>query len=599
MTAGAGRAFRSDFRLAGARMKAQTFGMSIASRLAALALLAPLAACATAGGDLRVRSAATSAPAPDRSQYGLFLAGQAALNSGHSAEAADYFARASNDAPGSGLLKERAFTAALIAGDVSRAAQLAPGPDDGSAVSQRLGRLTQAVDALASGKGKAAYAILSGDPIGVPHRTAAALLKPWAAAAAGDWTAAVVAPDLPGDRFGQYFATLDQGLLFERAKRYDDAEAAFKSLLERDDGPGIFPLAYGAFLERRGRQADAVEIYDRALKRAPNDASLRAAKARAEAKGAPPPQPTLAEGAAQAVLAPAAQLLAQKQPEMGLAYLRLVLRLDPSRDEAWLLVGDAMREAGDVDAARSAYNRPRAGSSEYAAARARLAWTYQDASDGPGALKIIDEAVKAAPDSIDAQTAYADLLRANKRYAESAAVLDKVVVQEGDRADWRLYYARGVSLERAGRWPEAERDLRQALKLQPDQPEVLNYLGYSWVDRGERLKEALAMIEKAVEAQPKSGAMTDSLGWAHYRLGDYKRAVDLLERAVELDASDPDVNNHLGDASWRVGRKLEARFQWNRVLTLEPEPALRDEVEQKLKSGLGAGKAVAAAVAAS
>ena len=146
---------------------------------------------------------------------------------------------------------------------------------------------------------------------------------------------------------------------------------------------------------------------------------------------------------------------------------------------------------------------------------------------------------------------------------------------------------RGVAYERAGHWPQGERDLKAALELRPDEPELLNYLGYTWIDRGERLAEALGMVERAVAANPQSGAMVDSLGWAHYRLGDYKKAVDLLEQAVELEAGDPEINNHLGDAYWRVGRRIEAEYQWRRVLTLDPDAKIKADVESKLASGQG------------
>ena len=193
----------------------------------------------------------------------------------------------------------------------------------------------------------------------------------------------------------------------------------------------------------------------------------------------------------------------------------------------------------------------------------------------------------ASPDDRDAAITRADLLRANERYAEAAAVLDRIIAEEGEDADWRLLYMRGVALERAGRWPDAEKDLMRALKQQPEEPELLNYLGYTWIDRGERLDEALDMVRRASEANPRSGAMVDSLGWAYYRLGDYKNAVEKLERAAELEPSDPEINHHLGDAYWRVGRRLEAQFQWNKVLTLEPNAATKAAVESKIKTGLG------------
>jgi Flp pilus assembly protein TadD len=191
----------------------------------------------------------------------------------------------------------------------------------------------------------------------------------------------------------------------------------------------------------------------------------------------------------------------------------------------------------------------------------------------------------------------ADALRINERYAESAKVLDRLIADQGDKAGWQLYYMRGVALQQSDQWPSAEKDMKTALTLAPDEPEVLNYLGYSWVDRGERLPEAKAMIERAVAAKPDSGPIVDSLGWAYFRMGDYQKAVDALEHAAELEPADPDINNHLGDAYWRAERKTEARFQWERVLTLDPDAKLRDEVEGKLKSGLTIENRVAEAAA--
>jgi Flp pilus assembly protein TadD len=277
-------------------------------------------------------------------------------------------------------------------------------------------------------------------------------------------------------------------------------------------------------------------------------------------------------------------MLAAKQEQLGLAYLRLALRLDPGRNEAWLLVGDIMQAAGDVDGARAAYAKPKPGTNEYSAARTKLAWSYQNAKQPDVALKMAQEA--AADGDVEAKLTYADLLRANEHFEQSAQILSGVI-SENANPDWRLLYMRGVAYERAGRWPEAEQDLQAALKLRPDEPELLNYLGYTWIDRGERLAEALGMVERAVAANPQSGAMVDSLGWAHYRLGDYKKAVELLEQAVELEAGDPEINNHLGDAYWRVGRRVEAGYQWRRVLTLDPDARIKADVEAKLASGQG------------
>jgi Flp pilus assembly protein TadD len=161
-----------------------------------------------------------------------------------------------------------------------------------------------------------------------------------------------------------------------------------------------------------------------------------------------------------------------------------------------------------------------------------------------------------------------------------------LTLSSGGRSDWSTYYARGISYERAKQWPKAEADFKKALELFPDQPLVLNYLGYSWVDQGMNVPEAFKMLRRAVELRPTDGYIIDSLGWAYYRLGQYPEAVRELEKAIELKASDPVNNDHLGDAYWRVGRKLEAKFQWNHARDLNPEPEDLERILKKIEHGL-------------
>jgi Flp pilus assembly protein TadD len=549
--------------------------------LTAAAPLVLLAACANAPG-------AGPAPKPNElatgvSSYGMYLAGESALNNGKSGDAARFFDKARLET-GDAMISERAFTAALLAGEIDKAAALAPTGDDASEASKRLGKLVVAVEAMADGKGKEAKTLLANDSIAFPHKPAAVLLAPWAAAGAGDVEGSLVRPTVRGDRLVDYFGQLGQAALYERAKRNDEAETDYKALVSVANPTEMAVIAYGAFLERRGRRVDALALYEDQLGREPSSVAVKAAKVRASAGKTTPPMMTIREGAAQALLAPSATMIAAKQTQLSLAYLRLVLRLDPQRDEAWVMVGDLMQGAGDSESARVAYSRPKPGSVEYATAQAKLAWTYQVADDKETALKLA-RAAAASGDS-DARVTLADLLRADEQYPEAAQVLSGLIT-EAKTPDWRLLYSRGVAYERMGRWPEGQADLQAALKARPEEPELLNYLGYSWIDRGEHLKDALAMVQKAVAADPRSGAMVDSLGWAYYRMGDYKQAVEKLEQAVELEAGDPEINNHLGDAYWKVGRRDEAQFQWRRVLTLKPDEKIKTSAETKIASGLG------------
>jgi Flp pilus assembly protein TadD len=579
--------------------------MKLRHALPALAPLAFAAAVAALAAPAAAKPAKAEAPSSDvafgesgqKSSYGLFLAGQAAMKDGRNDLALQYFDRATAadiDLDGK-TINRRAFIAAVFAGDVPRAARLAPGEDAGMTL-QRLGALEKVVDAIANDRAREAQDILASGAVSVPHRPVAALLAPWAAAAAGDKDGAIARPDLRGDRLVEVFGQLGQAQLFERAKRYDEAETDYMALTSLGDAGLLFMLDHGAFLERRGRRAEAVVLYDRGLQQVPGDAGLMAARTRAARRGKAPPLPTVREGAARAILPFATAMSGERQSEMALAYVRMSLYLDPTREDARVLLGDVLAALDDSEGAREAYAAIPSGSPFYAVARSKLAWSYQSAKEADRGLGMARQAYEAYPADRDAAVTYADLLRANERFAESAVVLDGVIARAGGTPDWRLLYMRGIALERSGQWPAAEKDLVAALAQQPNEPDLLNYLGYAWIDRGQRLSEAMDMVKRAVAANPRSGAMVDSLGWAYFRIGDYRRAVEKLEEAVLLSPADPEINSHLGDAYWRVGRQIEARFQWSRALSLDPPPEMKADAEAKLKAGLPPLPASAVAV---
>ncbi|MBO0734696.1 MAG: tetratricopeptide repeat protein, partial [Methylocapsa sp.] len=204
------------------------------------------------------------------------------------------------------------------------------------------------------------------------------------------------------------------------------------------------------------------------------------------------------------------------------------------------------------------------------------------------ATKYLKRVVEENPGSEDALSALGNLQRAHKQYAEAIDTYSRVLAKAAapQKSDWPIFYFRGISYEREKKWPQAEADLLQALALFPDQPLVLNYLGYSWVDQGMNLDEAFGMLQRAVELRPTDGYIVDSLGWANYKLGRIDEAVKQLERAIDLKPSDPVINDHLGDAYWRAGRKLEAHFQWNHARDLDPEPDDKDKILRKIAHGL-------------
>jgi tetratricopeptide (TPR) repeat protein len=566
----------------------------LASSVAAAALVAALGLSAGQAAAQSEASRAKIGPSVDTpSLYGAFLAGQEALHEGHGDAAARLLIDAATDRPDDVLLRDHAFAAALIIGDVPAAARLAPAEDDKTLEFRGLGRLTRAVDALADGRGAEADKDLSGPPVGFPNHAVILLMKPFAAAAAGDWDRAVAAHDAEGERLVILADQSTRAQLLELHGRYAEADALFKGLAEDSIASSLFAVPYGEFLERRGRSRDAIALYDKALLQNPGDSALIAARARAQGFSRPPPVPDIRQAAAQALTLAAGTMAGQRQAELSLIYARLALRLDPQDGQAWVMAGDALVVGKDEADARVAWDRVQPASRYYADARCRTAYSLQRSGDMVGAQAAVRELLRSDPRNQQGQLVLADLLHSAGQYAEASQALDRLIDDGGGR-DWRVLYMRAATREELGRWPDAQADLQAALKLAPDEPELLNYLGYQWIDRGQDVKGGLALIQRAVHGRPNSGAMQDSLGWAQFRLGDYPKAVEVLEAAVLMEPSDAAINDHLGDAYWMVGRKDEAGFQWRRALGFNPDAGLKARIEAKVKDGLGAKARVAA-----
>ena len=221
-------------------------------------------------------------------------------------------------------------------------------------------------------------------------------------------------------------------------------------------------------------------------------------------------------------------------------------------------------------------------------AQIQLAMNLDTLDQSDEAKAHLEKLIAANPGDVEAIMALGNVLRGRKQFAECADIYSKAVstITKEEKPNWVLYYFRGICYERSKQWSKAEADLRKSLELYPEQPLVLNYLGYSWIDQGVNLDDGMSMIKRAVEQRADDGYIVDSLGWAYYRLGNIDEAVKQLERAVELKPEDPTINDHLGDAYWRAGRVLEARFQWSHARDLKPEPEDLSKIETKLKVGL-------------
>ncbi len=522
---------------------------------------------------------------------GAYLAAQQAESRGDVRAAARFFEDALRLDRGNPALMERAVLNMLADGRIGDAAPVAALLVE-SAPKHRVGNLALAVESIAEGRFDGALARLRADPEAF-YPLIGRLLEAWAADGAGDLAAAEAALDaLEGRAVFDLFGAYHRGLIRHRRGDAAGAVEAFEQAIERMEGPTTrVALAYGAALEAVGRVEDARTLYRDAGARGVGEPALEAALARLEAGGAPAPLVETARvGAGEALFGVASVFANESGRRIALVYARLGAALSPENAAAWLLVAQLHEQNGRHELALAAYEAaPQDGphAVRVAAGRARALEALERIEAAGEALRAL---VAAEPGSVEAHVALADHLRRAERWEEAASAYSDALdlMTAAGRETWTLHYHLGVAYERAGVWDRAEPEFRRALELEPEQPLVLNYLGYSLVEQRRNLDEAKGMIERAVELRPEDGYITDSLGWVLYRLDDFEGAVTWLERAVELAPYDPVINDHLGDAYWMVGRRLEAEFQWKRARSLDPDDDVRERIGRKLSVGLDA-----------
>lgn len=524
--------------------------------------------------------------AGEHSAYGLYLAGRNALTSGEAEAGAVYLARVEALTPEQPRVGEQAFTAALLAGDLDDAGRIAPDGEGVSPVIVQAGRLVAAVQTFVHGDARKADAMLKATPIGEPHERAGLYVQPWIAAAAGDWDRALASPPTGLDPISTLVARGNRARLLELRRRHNEADAEWRDLTSHALASRLFRLPYGEFLERRGKRDEALVQYDAAVTAGSSDRATVQARARVLAKGRPPAAPTWRQGAALALKTAADQAIAQRALEFGVVYLRLALNLEPD-DHTRLMIGQTLQQADLEAAARAALAQVSDRDPEvFAAARVQSAISLEKDGQSDAALAELHRAVAARPDEAGIAYVLAGQLVQMKRYDEALTVLNGPLLNVAGQG-YEVNFLRGAAYEALNRKPEAEAELWAALQKQPNNPTVLNYLGYLWVDSDTRVEQGAEMIARAHAADPSDGNIQDSLGWAQYRRGQFDVAVETLEQAVAKEPANAEINDHLGDAYWAVGRQREAGFQWNRVLTLEVEAERKAEVEAKLRDKLG------------
>lgn len=536
-----------------------------------------------------------SAPvaASDAEAAGPYLATRAARFHSDYATAAKYALLALKSDPDNLVLLESAVGSLLATGEVEKALPIAQRMDDADLRSQ-MAQMVLLGDAVVRGDFAKILQMIEAEEAVGP--LADGLIGAWATMGTGDMAAALKKFDAIAAEPGlRSLAVYHKALALASVGDFESADKIYSG---ETDGPMQTTrrsvIAWAEVLSQLERNEDAIKILDDTFgtDADPQVADLRERLEAGERLNLGRIE-TPRQGIGEVFLSLGMALLQDTSADYVLLYTRLAEYLDPDDVDAMIMTGELLSQLGRYELASAAFQRVPASSPAFYTAELSRAEVLRSSDDLPGAIEVVASLRKSHPAIALVHASAGDLYRQNEQFDKAVDAYDAAITlynAQGD-APWFVVYSRAISYERLGKWPEAETDFRRALELNPGEPMVLNYLGYSLVEQRIKLDEALDMIEQAVKAEPNSGAIVDSLGWAQFRLGRYAEAVVNLERAAELYAVDPVVNDHLGDAMWAVGRQIEARFQWRRALSLvdndKPNPDVDpDRIRKKLEVGL-------------
>jgi tetratricopeptide (TPR) repeat protein len=568
--------------------------------LAGLAILATLALAAcgpeepVAFADAEGTMVGQSPAAKQESwtSTGAYLAGTVAFEQRDMRQAADLLTLALGDDLDNGVLAQKTLVALMSDGRIEDAIKLAHRMQD-AGVRSILVSLVLMQEQAREGDYEDALKLSRELPDDRLMQVTAPMLRAWLAVGAKGKDAGIAElkplTEIDG---AQMLAQMQTALITDHAG--DSKKAAADLLAAIDQGaeiPAQLAEFYVTLALRNGDEKAARAMVERYRTQAEGRGE-DVATAMERQIGQPKPKDPLVknpkQGLAIAYTQVAMELMADDYNGDAMWLTHLALDLDPKLDIAALALGDLHRQANHLDQAIDAYNQVPETSIFRRPSQLSIAESYRRQEKFGEAEALLRKLMDADKVDISAAQQLGQLLRSNKKFDEAAKVYGVAIDRLGtlEPEDWQLFYYRGISYERAKQWPPAEKDFQKALELSPDEPYVLNYLAYTWVERRENLDQALGMLEKAVGQRPEEGFIIDSLGWAHFMLGRYPEAVTELERAVALAPTDPVLNDHLGDAYWKVGRHQEARFQWSRALSFDPEPDQAPKLQQKLDQGL-------------
>lgn len=554
--------------------------------LLTVALLLALAGCS--GMEAMEESPADKEADRQANAFSTYLSARFAAGQHEMPEAARYYAQSLKNDPGNAEIMSQAYFFASTAGDMESAGKyatemVAKSPDERSA------RLTLAVLAFKHKDYAGARKNLSLSAKGPFQSLVVSLFDAWGAAASGDAAGAMAdMKSLSAQSGVEGLAAFHTALIADYLKQ-PDADADYKkAMVANRTSPRVIE-AYGNYLERMDRQGEARALYQKYAEEPGIIPIVQTGMARLDQNKKPAPFIRNAEdGVAEGLFGIAASLSDASSAEVSILYLRMALYLRPDLALANLLLADRFENLGKFEEAVSIYRDIDKSSPYFPMAATQAAVDESRLDRKAAAIADLKSLAETYPNSSENWIALGDAYRDQDNDAAAIAAYDRAEKAIGtpQKRDWTLFYARAMAEDRAKHWDKAQADVNKALKLSPEQPELLNYLGYSWVDRNEKIPEALTMLEKARKLRPYDGYIVDSVGWAYYRLGRYDDAARTLEAAVLLVPGDSTINEHLGDALWKAGRRMDARFQWNHALAFATADTNKAEIEQKIKNGL-------------
>ena len=560
--------------------------MAVVAFSALVAGAAALAGCVP-GGDSGTAAEGGAAAEKIDLRLGEYLAAHIAAVDNDLGTATQYYSQIIEVDPDNTEIIGSASLFFLADGQIERAIELAQRVIDAGADEDGTSALIVASGAIRNGDFADAAELVASIPVSGLNRLIAPLLHAWTLVGDERVDEGLAALDaLNTNRQYEPFFLYHRALIQAWAGRVPEADATFKEGLERATGVRQIE-AYGNFLEQLGRPFEAADVYRRFLDAEPGNRVLEAALLRAEEGWTGTPMLTSAQQGIAEVFHTVGSSLAQENAMTPARnFSRLAVYLHPEFDAAKVVLADIMEREGMIEEANDVLETIPQDSVYSWEARMSYAQHLAGLGDIFGAVTMLDEMAAEEPEGNEPLIAIGDIYREASRFNEAAdaytRAIDKIANPQQDH--WTLFYTRATTLERSNQWELAEADFLKALELEPDQPYVLNYLGYSWIEMGRNVEEATDMIVRAVQQQPTAGFIVDSLGWGYFKLGNYDEAVRQLERAVQLTPGDFTLNDHLGDAYWRVGREREAVFQWQHALDLGATEIVT--IERKIRQGL-------------